>query len=141
MNVAADLMQPIQPYKQYMNHYDLTVPFTFGASWPLNQAHHKLAYTPAVYYTQTASFDLPVGTSIDTSYITSLSVLMQMMEAKVREYESLLAATPDVAQAEQVEYRLECVDPATRRTLSRMSSVSYDDHDVFMDYPADPLFS
>jgi len=124
-----------------MNHYDWTIPFTFGASWPLNQAHHKLVYTPAVYYTQTASFDLPVGTSIDTSYITALSALVQMMEAKVREYESLLAATPDVVQAEQVEYRLEPADSSTQRLLSRMASVNDSDHDVFVDYAEDPLFS
>jgi len=39
-----------------------------------------------------------------------------------------------------VEYWLESVCQSTWALLSRMASVSDRDHDVFMEYPEDPLF-
>ncbi len=138
MNVPSDLMRPIQ---HYTNHYDWTVPLTFGVPWPVDQVPDKPRYTFAVYDTRTASLDLPLGIAADVSYMTALSTLVRMMEAKVREYENLLSVAPDVTQVEQVEYRLEPADSSTRRLLSRMASVNDSDHDVFVDYAEDPLFS
>ncbi len=134
-------MRPIQFHKHDTNHYDWTTPLTFGVPWPVDQVHDKPRYTLAVYDTRTASLDLPTGTATDVSYMTVLSTLVQMMEAKVREYENLLSVAPDVAQVEQVEYRLEQADSSTRLLFSRMASVNDSDHDVFVDYAEDPLFS
>ncbi len=47
---------------------------------------------------------------------------------------------PETCSAERAEYRLEFASPSTWSLLSRMASVSDNDHDVFTEYPEDPLF-